>query len=87
MNNQIILMAHIVSGTNDFSGEQLEKLEGGETLQTGLKGRKDFIGAVTERHGKGKAGKWMSGFVWPGASLEGEPGLGGHREQGTWVCP
>lgn len=49
MNNEVILM---VPESNDFSRKQLEELEGGKILQTGLEGQERFglIGDIAGRH-------------------------------------
>lgn len=80
-----MLLARIVSGTNDFSEEQPEKLEGGKTCKQALTGGKDFIGAITERHCKGKVGKCLIVFMYTGAALGGELGLGDTGNRGFQV--
>lgn len=56
LNDDAILMPFIVSESNDFSRKQLEELEGGRTLQTGLEGQERYalIGDVNRKALQGR---------------------------------
>lgn len=81
MNNQVILlMACIVSESNAFSREQLEKLEGMRLCIQALKGKKDLgLLGMQQKGIARKVGEYqtcVSGFMQTGARPGGTVGLG-----------
>lgn len=90
MNNEVILM---VPESNEFSRKQLEKLEGGKILQTGLEGQERFglIGDISGRHcrevRKAKVVcKWFHADEWAwGKSRVWEETISNHFRWKKWL--